>query len=200
MDLGSQGFPTSRIAATTSQENFYRQVSLEGSNDAKTWTFVQSPEVLYAYNTPKFVGNKLSISYPESTFRYFRLTIFNEDNPPLPVATARAYGSLRRLIFSASPGSTYSLYYGNADARAPSYELERVFPYLVTDNLPEAKLGPHTANPLFTGLSGAARPFTERYPWLLPTVMALAGVLIGLFLASLFRQVRKILPPPGSPQ
>lgn len=193
LDLGSQGFPTSRLAITTSQGNFYRQVRLEGSNDAETWSQVQGSEVLYAYNTPKFVGSKLSFGYHESTFRYLRLTIFNEDNPPLPVASVRAYGFLRKLIFPASPDGTYNLYYGNAEARSPSYELERIFPYLVTENLPQARLGTHTTNPLF---AEPPEPFTERYPWLFPTVVAVAALLIGLFLANLLRQVRKLLPPP----
>lgn len=201
LDLGSQGFPTNRLVVSTPQENFYRQVALEGSNDADTWTQVQGSGVLYAFNTPKFVGNKLSLSYPETTFRYFRLTIFNEDNPPLPVTSARAYGFLHKLIFSASPGGTYQLHYGNPEAHAPSYELERIFPYLVTENLPKAQLGTHTANPLFVEPPEPTKPpepFTERYPWLLPTVVAVAALLIGLFLANLLRQIRKLLPPPAS--
>jgi hypothetical protein len=196
LDLGSQGFPTQRIAITTSQENFYRQTRLEGSDDAKTWTPVQSADVLYAYNTPKFVGNKLTVSYPEATYRYYRLTILNEDNPPLPVASARAFGALRKLIFAASSGGTYRLYYGNAEARAPSYELERIFPYLVTENLPQARLGAHQANTLF---AKPPEPFTERYPWLLPTAVAVGGLLIGVFLAGLLRQIRTLLPPPPPP-
>ena len=196
LDLGSQGFPSNRLSITTSQDNFYRQIRLEGSNDSEAWATAQGSGVLYAYNTPKFVGSKLSLSYPEATFRYFRLTIFNEDNPPLPVTGASVHGFLRKLIFPASPGSTYRLYYGNAEARAPSYELERIFPYLVTENLPQAKIGTHTANPLFDEPSEPPEPFTERYPWLLPTMVALAGLLIGLFLANLFRQIRNVLPPP----
>ena len=193
--MGSKGFPTNRLAITTEEENFYRQVRLEGSNDAETWTLLQRSEILYSFNTPRFVGNKLSLSYPESTFRYFRLTILNEDNPPLPIDSVSVFGFLRKLIFPASPGSAYRLYYGNATARTPSYELERVFPYLVTENLPGAQLGAHAINPLY---SLPTEPFTERYPWLFPTVVSVAALLIGLFLANLLRKIRKLLPPPPS--
>lgn len=196
LDLGSQGLPTNRLVMATSQDNFYREVSLEGSNDAATWTPVQRAATLYAYNTPLFVGSELSVRYPEVGFRYFRLIIANEDNPPLPIDGVRAHGFLRKLIFAADAGSTYRLYYGNEAARAPSYELERVFPYLVTENLPEAQLGVHSSNPLFMEPAPPTVPFTERYPWLLPTVVAMAALLIGLFLASLLRQIRKVLPPP----
>ena len=196
LDLGSRGFPTNRISLTTSQENFSRRVNLEGSHDNQLWTLLRRSENLYVFNTPKFVGSQLSLSYPESRYRYFRLTVFNEDDPPLPVTGAQASGFLRKLIFSADPGGSYRLYYGNPDAEAPSYELEHVFPYLVTENLPVAGLGAHTGNPLFTGPIESLKPFTERYPWLLPTVVALAALLIGVFLTSLFRQLKGMLPPP----
>ena len=199
LDLGTQGSPTSRLVITTTQESFYRQVTLDGSTDAEKWTRVLSSDTLYVYNTPKFVGSKLSLSYPESTYRYYRLTILNEDNPPLAVDSAQAYGFLRKLIFSASPDRTYQLCYGNAEARSPSYELERIFPYLVTENLPRAQLGAHAANPLFAIPPERLVPFTERYAWLLTTAVVVASLLIGMFLANLLRQVRKLLPPPSSP-
>ena len=200
LDLGSRGFPTNRISLSTSQENFYRRVKLEGSDDNRLWIPLRRSENLYAFNTPEFVGSQLTLSYPESRYRYFRLTVFNEDDPPLPVTGARAGGFLRKLIFFADPGVGYRLYYGNPSAQPPSYELEQVFPYLVTENLPVAGLGDHTANPLFTGPTEPSKPFTERYPWLLPTVVALAALLIGVFLTSLFRQLKGMLPPPPAPE
>lgn len=196
LDLGTQGFPSNRLLVTTPQENFYRQVSLDGSNDRDTWFLLEPSEDIYAFNTPTFVGSKLEISYPETGFRYFRLTISNEDNPPLPVSGARAFGALRKLVFAAEPENTYRLYYGNPLSRAPSYELERIFPYLVTENLPQAGLGTGTVNPSYAEPAGPTKPFSERYPWLLPTVVALAALLIGVFLTSLLRQVRRTLPPP----
>ena len=200
LDLGISGFPTNRISLTTSQENFYRRVDLEGSNDNQLWTLLRRSGNIYVFNTPKFAGSQLSLSYPESRYRYFRLTVFNEDDPPLPVTGAKTSGFLRKLIFFADPGGSYRLYYGSPNVEPPSYELEHVFHYLVTENLPVAGLGVHTANPLFTGPIEPSKPFTERYPWLLPTVVALAALLIGVFLTSLFRQLKGMLPPPPAPE
>ena len=55
-----------------------------------------------------------------------------------------------------------------------------------------ARLGSHDVNPAFDVPAPRPEivPFTERYPWLLPAVVALAALLVGLFLASLIRQVR----------
>ena len=85
------------------------------------------------------------------------------------------------------------MYYGNIEAKRPSYDLERVFPYLVTEELPEASLGPQTVNTAFVEKKP---PVSERFPWLFPTVIAVAVILVALLLLSIIRQARKILPPP----
>jgi len=196
LELESRGLPTNRLSFTILQANVYRRVNLEGSHDNKLWVLLRRSGNIYAFDTPKFVGSQLSIGYPESTYRYFRLTIFNEDDALLPIRGLQASGFSRKLIFSADPGVSYRLYYGNSAANPPSYELEHIFPYLVTENLPVAGLGAHTANPQFTGPETPSEPFTERYPWLLPTVVAIGARLIGIFLTSLFRQLKGMLPPP----
>ena len=196
LDAGSGGFPANRIDLEIPQRNFYRQVLLHGSYNNLNWFTVQPAESIFDFDTPKFVGNDLTIRFGESRYRYYQLTIQNEDNPPLPVDGARASGFLRKLIFSAESGKAYRLYYGNPEAAAPSYELERIFPYLVTEDLPVARLGVHTRNPAFTIPAEPPVPFTERYPWLLPTVVAIAALLIGAFLATLVRQLGGGLRPP----
>ena len=200
MDAGSAGIPANRIELEIPRRNFHRQVSLEGSDDMLAWRTVQSNETLYDFDTPKFVGNDLSIGFGESRYRYYRATIANEDNPPLPVNGARASGFVRKLVFSADPAGSYRLYYGNPEAGSPSYDLERIFPYLVTEGLPAAGLGPHTQNPAFFVPDPPPKPFTERFPWLLPVIVAIAALIIGAFLASLIRQLKDSLPPPAPPQ
>ncbi len=200
LDGASAGFPANSIELDIPESNFHRRVSLEGSDDLTTWRTVQGNETLYDFDTPKFVGSDLSIGFGESRYRYYRVTIANEDNPPLPVEGAQASGFVRKLVFSADPGQSYRLFYDNPDASAPSYDLERVFPYLVTEGLPVAVLGPHTQNPAFAVPAQPPKPFTERYPWLLPTIVAIAALLIGAFLASIVRQLKGTLPPPQAPQ
>jgi hypothetical protein len=103
---------------------------------------------------------------------------------------------LRRIIFAASAGRSHDLFYGNSLARTPSYDLARVFPYLITEGLPTAQLGEQTLNPLFALPLAPSELLTERLPWLLPSVVALGSLLMGLLLANLFRQIKKVLPPP----
>ena len=109
---------------------------------------------------------------------------------------ARISGHARKLIFSAQPGETYQLCYGNPNASAPSYELERIFPYLVTEDLPAVQPGAHEENPAFTIPAPPPKPFTERQPWLFPAIVAAASLLVGLFLAGAVRRLRGRLSPP----
>ena len=196
LDVKSRGLPTTRLSIAIPQDNFYRRLNIDGSDDNVLWTPIQHSAAVYSFNTPRFKGGNLSVSLPEVTFRYYRLTVFNEDDAPLPITEVRFYGHLRRIIFAASPDQSYVLYYGNSQARAPSYDLERVFPYLITEDLPAAQLGEQTVNPLFALPAAPSEPLTERLPWLLPSAVALGSLLIGLFLANLFRQIKKSLPPP----
>ena len=191
------GFPADTIRLDIPHRNFYREVVVEGSYDSIYWIPLQSGEILYDVDTPKFVGDDRELRFGESRYLHYRVTIFNEDNPPLPVDKPVASGFARKIVFTAAAGETYRLYYGNPEASAPSYELERVFPYLVTEDLPVARLGSHEVNPVFylPAPPPEVVPFTERYPWLLPGVVAMAALLVGLFLASLIRQVRGRLRP-----
>ena len=194
-DLGGKGLPTNRLAIRTPQVNFYREVLLEGTGDAPRWTVVQRSDALYRYDTPKFVGDKLTIRYPETTFRYLRLTINNEDNSLLPVEGVEVFGIPRKLIFQADPGASYKLYYGNPQARSPSYELERILPFLETENLPVGTLGPQTNNPDFK-LESSRLPFSERYAWLITVAVVVAALAVGILLFGVVRKAKKVLPPP----
>ncbi len=192
------GFPADSIKLDIPHRNFYREVALEGSYDSTYWIPLQSGEVLYDFDTPRLVGDDRELRFGESRYLYYRITIFNEDNPPLPVEEPVASGYARKIVFAADAGDTHRLYYGNPEASAPSYELEKLLPYLDTEDLPVARLGGHDVNPAFGIPEPPSEivPFTERYPWLLPGVVGAAALLVGLFLASLIRQVRSRLRPP----
>ena len=195
-DLGTKGLPTNKLTIQTDQVNFYREVALEGTGDAPRWSPVQRSGVLYSYDTPKFVGDKLTLSYPEITFRYLRLTIDNEDNPPVPIDGVEFSGVPRKLVFQAQPGAAYTLYYGNPSARAPSYELERILPFLETENLPVGGLGPQADNMAFQ-VEEDRLPFSERYGWLITVVVVVAALGVALLLFGVVRKAKKVLLPPS---
>ena len=136
------------------------------------------------------------MNYPESRHRYYRVTVQNRDNPPLPLEGITLLGVERKVIFQAQPGGNYALYYGNPDALRPSYDLERALPYYETAGLPAATLGAQQANPAFAAPEPPTLPWTERYPWLVPAAVSAAGVVVAVLLFGVVRQAKKVLPPP----
>jgi len=197
IDLGSAGLPnnTLSLSVAVSAGNFQRDIALEGSDDQEKWTTLKSRDVMFAFATPKFTGSKLQITYPEHTNRYLRLTIFNQDNPPITVEGVQVFGVLRKLVFEADPNQSYTLFYGNSEARYPQYDLERYFQYLETENLLQAGLGVQRDNPSFEEKIPPLPPLTERLPWLLPVVLGVSIVGLGVFVFFVFWSVRKKLVP-----
>ena len=118
LDLGSQGIPTHRLSWQTPAVNFHRDVEMEGSDDLENWQQL-GEESVYSYDTPKFVGQRLQVNFPESSYRYYRVTIQNRDNPPLPLEDINLFGVERKVIFEAQPDGDYALYYGNPGGPAP---------------------------------------------------------------------------------
>ena len=194
LDLGAAGIPVSRLSFDTNAPNFHRDAEIEGSNDGNRWDWLGGAAV-YSYATPQFSGRSRDISYPESRYRYYRWTVENGDDPPLPLENIALHGLARQVIFPVQPGANYALYYGNPAARPPAYELERLAAWLETDDLPAATLGAQQTNQTFTG---HRRPLTERYPWLLTTAVAAAALVLAALLYGVIRQARGRLRPPAA--
>ena len=192
-DLGARGIPTNRLDINSSRENFHRDISIEGSDNGDDWELVSSTDFIYSYSTPKFIGNKFSLEYPEAFYRFYKLKVLNENNDSLPISDFEFYGFVRRIVFYAHSDIEYNVYYGNDETSKPSYELDHVLRHVDTENLPLGKLGGQMENP---GYSLPVEPFTERYTWFMPIVLSFTTIAIGLFLANVVRQIKGKLSPP----
>ena len=193
LDLGSRGIPTNRLNINSSRENFHRDISIEGSDNGDDWELVSTTDFIYSYSTPKFIGSKFSLEYPETFYRFYKLKVFNEDNGSLPISDFEFYGFARKIVFYAHSDIEYSVYYGNDEATKPSYELDHVLRHVDTENLPLGMLGEQLKNP---GYSLPVEPFTERHSWFMPVVLSMTTIFIGLFLANVVRQLKGKLSPP----
>ena len=194
LDSGSQRIPVTRLSFQTEAVNFHRDVIIEVSNDQENWQW-QGEAAVYSYATPKFVGSRLEVNYPESRHRYYRVTVQNRDNPPLPLEGITLLGVERKVIFQAQPGGTTP---SITATRMPCAHLTTWsgLPYYETAGLPAATLGAQQANPAFAAPEPPTLPRTERYPWLVPAAVSAAGVVVAVLLFGVVRQAKKVLPPP----
>lgn len=181
VDMLARGIPTDQMNLDIAGGNFQRSVALEGSDDQKQWSPVLFRDAIFSFDTSKFSGSKTTIDYPESHYRYFRLTIFNKDNAPLQVRSVLAQGYIRTLVFEGTPTTAYTLYYGNPKARYPEYDLEKYIDYMDSTVRHGATVGNEQLNPEFKAPPVPVVPFTERYPGLLlATLLLMVLVIAGL--------------------
>lgn len=75
--------------------------------------------------------------------------------------------------------------YGHPTAAAPRYDLARAFPYLESEAIPVATLGPATRLE-----PAAAKPWTEGRPILLWAAMGVVALALAGLLVRLARGVR----------
>jgi|GEM_PF-1733079 len=183
---------TGKVTLTTKENAFYRRVVLEGSNAPQEgWERIATS---YLYRSTEAGDEELSLSYSPAGYRYLRLLIYNEDNRPLRIDALHVESYPVRLLVKAPTGGASPFpvtgYWGNKQATAPSYD---VAPF-VHEVTPEqvVRLGQTLANPAYSLDPGAAMPFSERYPWVLPLALVVAA---GAVILLLVRTMRQVQPP-----
>lgn len=188
-DLGGRR-PVDRAELDIGDATFHRLALIEASDDGKAWRSV-GRGALSAIDTRRLRDRQTSLGFPETTARYRRITIENADDRPLRISAVRFHAVRRGIVFRAEPGQAYRLEYGNAQAPAPRYDLARAFPYVASEPIALARLGP--ASPL-PPPAPARRPWTEGRPVLLWGAMAVVALLLGGMLVRLARQIGRPLP------
>ena len=172
-DLGAPGIPHDALSLDVDTPEFERAAAVETSLDGKDWSAL-GQGVLFRF--PK--EESLRLDFSESHDRYLRLRIYNRDDRPLAVKKA-ALSVIRTRVKFKPAGGSYWLYYGNADAHAPSYDLRDLLAREAPS--PEATItgGAEERNPDYREKPPPARPWSEQHPGILYIVLAVAVVGMG---------------------
>ncbi|HXI02840.1 MAG TPA: DUF2339 domain-containing protein [Candidatus Saccharimonadales bacterium] len=140
-------------------------------------------------------GAEREVALGNAVARYVRILIDEKDNPPLTLRSVRAVARVVRILFPIRPGGEWQLYFGNPDARLPSYDLAATIPDPDALQPASARLGEAKANPVYS--AEPEPPWSERHAWLLWGVLILAGGLLALIVA---RNLRDARTRSGSPR
>lgn len=196
-DRLNSGVPFHLMKVNTSSTNFHRIVSVQVSHDREFWGPLTSRSEIFSYEVGTNPVNRLELVVPESTERYVRLVVFNQDNPPINISDGQFGGYAKRLIFLTDLSRSYSIYYGKTSASAPVYDLAHVLRGADIDDLPKVTAGPHEQNPAYVLPTLPSEPISERLPWLMPLAVGLAASVVGFLLLSVLRKARSLAPPPA---
>lgn len=189
--LPHKALPLARLTCETSAPLFRREVTVfEERADSRgekhrvalgNATWVRTPE----QKPGKLV---VTLNQAPATDRLW-LEMENGDNPPLELTAFTAWHTTARLLFRAAEASTPALYYGNAKAAFPRYDLDLVARQIFSATKVQATLGPEEAlkgTPLGESLAGTKG---NALFW---------GVLVAVVAVLLF-VLSRLLPKPAEP-
>lgn len=191
-DLGADTLPVSTIRLQVAQAEFHRPVQVSTSPDGKAWRTIESGSI-YRYRVGGQAQESLEINFGESPGRYWRVAIFNRNDPPLEGVQVDALWTPRHLVFRQTPGQTDWLLYGNVLGKPPDYELARLLDRKALEGVTvSAPLGEEETNPAYED-PRPPPPWTERHSWVLGGALLVAVAVLALLA---FRALR--LPTPTS--
>jgi hypothetical protein len=190
--LASLNQPLSQLEITTDTPEFYRAVRISGSPDGNEWSYCGSG-VIYRYKQNGVTKESLRVEFPENTGnRLVRVEVINGNDQPLTNVGFKLAAVPRTVLFKRTEGQQYRLLYGNEKIGRPQYDLVHY--------LDSARGGNQTYGiaALLTEEQTAnfrdPRPFSERHPEILWSVLGVAILLIGLTALKALRGTGKSAP------
>jgi hypothetical protein len=184
-DLGVPGIPHDELSLDVDTPAFQRAAAVETSQDGKDWS-VLGMAVLSRFAKEQ----SLKLDFRESQHQYLRLRIYNRDDRPLAVKAATLSVIQTRVKFKPVGGASYWLYYGNAEAHVPTYDLRDVLAREAPS--PEATItaGAEERNPSYREKPPPPKPWSEQHPEILYTALAVAVVGMGTVTVRFLRKAR----------
>jgi hypothetical protein len=169
------------------QGNFERSVTISYKDYRDAWVQVGSGSI-HRFTIGPAVDESLVVPVHDLNQKQFRVRIWNYDSPPLSVESVTLRRMPRILIFNASPGEGYRLFFANPEGTRRNYDLRGALGRLDLQKLPEASLTSMAPNPDFAPRT-RVKPWTERHPAL---IWAALGIAVLLLAGMLLRTVRGV--------
>lgn len=92
LDLGTSGTFHNAVSILTASENFRRQVEVMGSNDQASWRTLTRVGQIFDYTVRDDIKpvkvSDTTVVYPEATYRYIMVKIFDKGETPLKISSA----------------------------------------------------------------------------------------------------------------
>jgi len=142
--------PLLSVSFEASSRNFSRRFVLEGSPSRKpAWRFV-GDATLHQLQLGDLREHQLSLPLSrESRYEIYRLTVHNQDNPPIALTGVTATGRVYEVLFLPEPAGKYSVVYGGRETTVPSYDVASLLRNASALDTIACTPGPQIPNPLY---------------------------------------------------
>ncbi|MEI6564714.1 MAG: DUF3999 family protein [bacterium] len=178
--------PLVAVILKTGDANFSRAVTLEGraTGDAAWQTLTQSR--ITRIRAGLIQQNTLEVALPtEYRGRQFRLTVYNQDNPPLTFTGLRARCNVYEALFFPKPGAAYQVYFGGTDIPSPRYDVAAVLAGIPAGSGAPWRISPTQPNPDFK--KQRAAPMSGK-----TLLMAALILMVAILIPIIAKLARKI--------
>lgn len=186
IDFGEKT-PCERLRFTAAGEEVERPMRLEIANPDEPRMDVGPVERRWV----KAEGaSYLELDFREAIARRLRLVVTDFANAPLNLQSVQYTAPVRQIIFARPQEAALPIraYFGIPEVvNPPNYDLERKLPLVLDPPATQVRLGPLSSNPAY---EPPPLPLSERVPWLVYVVLAIASLaLLGI----LFLLGRKVI-------
>ncbi|HNY38938.1 MAG TPA: DUF3999 family protein [Bryobacteraceae bacterium] len=164
-----------RLSIESPAKEFYRSAELSWSSDGASWASTYGNVI---YRVPG--AEELSIRSRTINVSHLRLDVHDADSQPIEIRSISLHAPAREVVFPISGVGVYSIYLGLANAPKPSYDLVDILSRGATVSPIHIATPEWEPNPSYVLPAQRPKPFTERFPWLLPSVVVLAVAALGL--------------------
>ncbi len=185
INFATRKTPITKINLQTTIPFFYRGFRIEASDDQKNWRTIHSGIISKVSDDPDSSQSQ-SINLPSATrSEYYRITITNNDSPPLEISDVELEGETREIIFYSDKAKTYRLIYGAGESKKPVYDIAQVLRHTKGEIITQYKCGSQIPNRDFNGTTKHKTLLCRR------TVITISVIIMIAVLGWLIAQVAK---------
>jgi hypothetical protein len=180
--------PVVEVRVEAEDRNFARRVEVDGADraDATEWSRLAAATIS-GVHAGSVRAENLRIAFASPARQPFlRLTIVNEDNPPLRLTGVAVRERLYELLFFPKAGAAYRLCYGGAGVPTPHYDVGTVLATVPAGASATWALGPRSPTPDYS----PRREVRGGRALLLGGVLVMVGVL-AVLIARMARRVEE---------
>jgi len=172
-----ENVPVDRVdlAIDPAQPNFRRSVQVTGDKDA----YIGPGEIDRIHmvrSGQKIDSDAHDVGFSAVGHKTIKVIIYNGDDPPLKLTSARLQQLERRIYFDAPASGQVTLYYGDEKLEPPVYDYAKLF--LLAKDAAPAPPGAESTNAAYTGRPDE-RQWTERHPAILWLAIVAAVLVLG---------------------
>ncbi|AEG00500.1 hypothetical protein [Methylomonas methanica] len=124
LDVQTQNQPLSGFTVNITTANFSRQaeVAIPQKQGMETRMQTLARASLQGLHFKDINKEDNRIGFAEQRRPHYRISIYNQDNPPLDIDNVTGFGPGYQVVFFAQPGQNYHLQYGASRAVVPRYD------------------------------------------------------------------------------